>query len=114
MVLSEMLLGEIPFDTRELARCSMEDFALFVYDGRNRPVLEGKEIREEVVEIVKRCWMTEPMYRCEAKEVLDVLLDCYDTHRVVRYASVDEIMGEDKSADEMRGLLDEEQGSAVV
>ena len=93
MVLSEVLLGEVPFDSRELGRMAMEDFAVYVYDGRHRPRLEGKGIKKDVVDVVKRCWLTEPGYRAGASEVLEVLLECYDFHRMVRYASQDEIMG---------------------
>ncbi len=89
MVISELLTGRVPFDERELRRLPMDQFALHVYDGRNRPNLTRPDDRipSAVADIVGRTWFSESNMRCEATNLLEAFLECFDHHQRVEFSS---------------------------
>ncbi|GMI05024.1 hypothetical protein TrVE_jg8193 [Triparma verrucosa] len=104
MVLSEIILGEVPFDTQELRRLSHNEFYKHVYKNENRPDLSkaiGGPIGKPMEDCLKSTWFSDTQYRCTTKEMLEVFNECFHNtstkvHFLERHQSIylnDEVGG---------------------
>ncbi|GMI02039.1 hypothetical protein TrLO_g10437 [Triparma laevis f. longispina] len=125
MVLSEIILGEVPFDTQKLRRLSHNEFYKHVYKSENRPNLSkavGGPIGKPMEDCLKSTWFSDTQYRCTTKQMLVVFNECFhntstkvhflERHQSIYLNDADEggggiLGGSEKNSDE--GIAEEEK-----
>jgi serine/threonine protein kinase len=72
MVISEILSGEIPFDSAPFRQMELNAFNTAISEG-HRPKIPPRLMNITWLSgIIQRAWAYEPLERCTAKELLEV------------------------------------------
>lgn len=120
MVISEIVSGEVPFDDAETKNLELDEFIHFVSDERNRPSLGGRcETPTAFKEVLRHCFFTDPKKRCSSTDLLNGVIECFETSEKVVSFVDDEldrgvILGSEEEIGDLLEETQEETGEEAV